>query len=262
VPFIAGRAIRWRIFGQGEPLVLVHGGHGSWLHWVHNIDALARHHRLLVPDLPGFGDSDDLPEGAGMAELVTAFITSLDTLLGGREPVGLAGFSFGAVASVLAAMRRGAISRLALLGCARTGSPARPRGALVKWRKADSAEQKAAFRHNLLAHMLYSDANADALAEDTYSRAIRMTRFRHRGTTGNAKVAEMLAPFTEPVLLMWGEHDVTATPEIAKVGLLDGRPNRHYRLIPDGGHWIQFERADAVNAELERWFGGNPAAAD
>jgi 2-hydroxy-6-oxonona-2,4-dienedioate hydrolase len=54
---------------------------------------------------------------------------------------------------------------------------------------------------------------------------------------------------------MWGEHDVTATPEIAKVGLLDGRPHRHYRLIPDGGHWIQFERADAVNAELLRWFG-------
>ncbi|MGZ5261422.1 MAG: alpha/beta fold hydrolase, partial [Burkholderiales bacterium] len=55
---------------------------------------------------------------------------------------------------------------------------------------------------------------------------------------------------------IWGEHDVTATPELAKQTLVHGKPDRHYRLLPGGGHWIQFERADAVNTELARWFDG------
>ena len=66
VPFSDGRAMHWRIFGQGNPLVLLHGGHGSWLHWIRNIDALSRDHMLFVPDLPGFGDSDDPPAEASM----------------------------------------------------------------------------------------------------------------------------------------------------------------------------------------------------
>jgi 2-hydroxy-6-oxonona-2,4-dienedioate hydrolase len=262
IPFDTGRAMRWRVFGKGEPLVLIHGGHGSWLHWVRNIEALAADHRVLVPDLPGFGDSDDLAPGSGMQALVEAFITSLDALLGGRRAIGLAAFSFGAAAAARIAVQRGAVRRLALLGAARTRTPHRPRAALIRWRKADRAEQDAAFRHNLLAHMLYDARNADALAFEVYVRAIRATRFRHRGTTGSVPLSETLSPYAEPVLLIWGEHDVTATPDLAAESLLRDKPNRHYRLLADGGHWIQFERAAAVNAELLRWFGsddiGNP----
>ena len=31
----------WRGFGSGPPVILLHGGHGSWRHWVNNIEALA-----------------------------------------------------------------------------------------------------------------------------------------------------------------------------------------------------------------------------
>ena len=174
----------------------------------------------------------------------------------------MAAFSFGAAAAARIAIRRGAVRRLALLGAARTGTPHRPRAALIRWRKADPAEQDAAFRHNLLAHMLYDERNADALAFEVYVRSIRATRFRHRGTTGNVPLSETLSVYPQPVLLIWGEHDVTATPNLAAESLLRDKPNRQYRLLADGGHWIQFERADAVNAELVRWFGsdaiGNP----
>ena len=101
VPFAAGRAIHWRIFGRGEPLVLVHGGHGSWLHWIRNVEALARTRRLLVPDLPGFGDSDDPPEGSGLQAIVAAFVASLDALLGPGTATDVAGFSLGGVVAAL-----------------------------------------------------------------------------------------------------------------------------------------------------------------
>ncbi|MFN8953387.1 MAG: alpha/beta fold hydrolase, partial [Burkholderiales bacterium] len=55
----------WHAWGQPtQPaVVLLHGGSGSWTHWVRNIAPLqAAGWRVLVPDLPGFGDSD-LPPG-------------------------------------------------------------------------------------------------------------------------------------------------------------------------------------------------------
>ena len=52
----------WRSWGAGPVLVLFHGGAGSWRHWAHNIDDLSRECRLLVPDLPGLGESAMVPE--------------------------------------------------------------------------------------------------------------------------------------------------------------------------------------------------------
>ena len=54
----------WHRWGEGAPLVLLHGGSGSWTHWLRNIAPLvAAGHQVLAPDLPGFGDSDPPPEG-------------------------------------------------------------------------------------------------------------------------------------------------------------------------------------------------------
>ncbi len=56
VPFNGGHEA-WRGRGSGPPLVLLHGGHGSWAHWARNIDALALHFTVWAPDLPVYGDS-------------------------------------------------------------------------------------------------------------------------------------------------------------------------------------------------------------
>jgi pimeloyl-ACP methyl ester carboxylesterase len=175
-PFCHGRSLHWRIFGRGEPLVLVHGGHGSWLHWIRNIEPLSLRHRLLVPDLPGFGDSDDPPEGSDLQYIVDAFVASLDHLLGARSAIDLAGFSLGGVVSARAALQRGAVRKLALLGSPGTGTPRRTRAEMIRWRQADEAAQNAAFKHNLLAHMIYDEANVDALGFEAYVTAVRRTR--------------------------------------------------------------------------------------
>src|ERR1051325_7613012 len=43
----------WRSWGQGAPLVLLHGGYGSWMHWIRNVPPLSRQFRVIAPDLPG-----------------------------------------------------------------------------------------------------------------------------------------------------------------------------------------------------------------
>src|SRR5262245_48852631 len=36
----------WRVWGEGEPLLLFHGGSGSWTHWIKTIPELSKHYEL------------------------------------------------------------------------------------------------------------------------------------------------------------------------------------------------------------------------
>jgi pimeloyl-ACP methyl ester carboxylesterase len=54
---IAGSDAHWLACGQGDPVVLVHGLGNSSLVWRRVIAGLARNHRVIAPDLPGFGHS-------------------------------------------------------------------------------------------------------------------------------------------------------------------------------------------------------------
>ena len=50
----SGGKMVWRVWGEGgAPLVLLHGGSGSWMHWIRNVEDLSRDFMVLVPDLPG-----------------------------------------------------------------------------------------------------------------------------------------------------------------------------------------------------------------
>jgi pimeloyl-ACP methyl ester carboxylesterase len=54
---VVGTEVNYVEMGSGEPAILVHGLGGSWQNWLDNIPHLARHHRVIALDLPGFGDS-------------------------------------------------------------------------------------------------------------------------------------------------------------------------------------------------------------
>jgi pimeloyl-ACP methyl ester carboxylesterase len=47
--------------GAGEPMVLLHGGGGSWRHWSPVLPALAQEFEVIALDLPGFGESPSPP---------------------------------------------------------------------------------------------------------------------------------------------------------------------------------------------------------
>ncbi len=85
----------WRVWGAGEPLMLLHGGSGSWTHWIRNIPELARHFELWVPDIPGLGDSAMPPEPRTPAHIAEIVCAGLDELLPPDRKLHLAGFSFG-----------------------------------------------------------------------------------------------------------------------------------------------------------------------
>ena len=78
---IDGRDVLYYTAGQGEPLVVIHGGGGDARTWWLNIAELAEKYTVYAPDLPGFGGSQPLDGDYYIPELVDfvdRFAKSLD----------------------------------------------------------------------------------------------------------------------------------------------------------------------------------------
>ena len=92
-------AMVWRCWGGGPPLVLLHGGYGSWMHWIRNVLPLSRQFRVIAPDLPGHGQ-EFIPLARSCAgwENVQAqqvWLGSFDEMFVGAEPRPLCAFLSG-----------------------------------------------------------------------------------------------------------------------------------------------------------------------
>lgn len=252
-----GKRMAWRRFGSGPPLVLIHGGHGSWLHWIRNVEALSAAHTLLVPDLPGYGDSDPI-ESSGIEEIVEAVVRSLDELAGAAKDVDLCGFSFGGLVASRVAAARGHTGKLAVIGSAGHGLKSRYTLEMRNWRLAREPDALwSALRNNLAALMIHDPRDIDALAMEVHRACCTATRFRSKTISRAALLAPILEGVDAPVLLVWGEHDVTTQPEAAARSIADRRAGIEWRIVPGAGHWAQYERPDEVNRLLLDWLKGD-----
>jgi pimeloyl-ACP methyl ester carboxylesterase len=243
-----GQQVVWRAFGSGPDLVLLHGGHGSWLHWIRNIPVLARHFKVWAANMPGYGDSDAGDAAVGMSSLVERVAADI-AMLTDRRTVSIAGFSFGGlVAATLAAARPDGFDRVVLVGSGGHGGARREKGELRKWRDLpDEASTNAALRYNLGIHMLSSEDVVDDLALEVHLRSCRATRFRSRDIAREDRLSRALDGFTRPTLLIWGAEDATADPVPLLEQLTAGHPERIARLVDGAGHWAQYQSSDQVN---------------
>src|SRR5690625_1801055 len=93
-----GGKLIWHTWGKGTPIVLFHGGHGSWTHWLRNVQSLAKDHQVWAVDLPGFGDSDRFADAEDADTVWPAVNDALRTLVApDNHPAHLVGFSFGSM---------------------------------------------------------------------------------------------------------------------------------------------------------------------
>ena len=253
--------LSWHRFGDGPPLLMLHGGHGSWQHWLRNIEALGRVRTLWIPDMPGYGGSSR-PLQPTLDSLVNSLLDGLSRHIPAHEPIDLLGFSFGGLVAAHLAVQRGHVQRLALIGPAGHGTERRPRGELTSWREADRQGDEAAvrtiMRHNLLMHMLHDEASVDETALQVHTDACRACRFHSRPISRAGRLQAALDRFQRPTLLLWGEHDVTAVPEQLLPRLLEGHPHRQGGIVAGAGHWAQYEAATQVNERLRAFL---PSAA-
>lgn len=250
----AGRMV-WRSWGEGAPLVLLHGDFGSWAHWVRNIPALAQHARVIAADMPGYGESDLPPEPWSPASVAHILAEGLDEILGAGAPFSLAGFSFGGIiAGHLAALAGARVRQLFLFGPGGLGIPPGPLPPLRRVeRRADAAAVAAAHRHNLAAVMIADPAKVDDLAVWTQVENVRRARLRAGDIPASSVLAEVLPQVSARVFGIWGERDAFAQPRVAaRAEVLRQRCGGEvtFRTIPGAGHWTPYEAAGAVNGIL------------
>jgi len=244
----------WRVWGSGEPLLLFHGGSGSWTHWIRNIPELSRVYQLWAPDLPGLGQSAMPPEPLVPASIADVIVAGLEQLLPGPGKLRLAGFSFGGhIAGLTAARMRERISDLTLVGVAALGLHAEPREPFAKRRSGMSeVEIAAVFRQNLRVLMFANPDNIDALAIHLQAENIKRARFRSRPFATSDGLAKALADVTASLKTIWGTRDIIARASLAtRLEILRRHhPELEVRLIEGAGHWVAYEAATRFNAAL------------
>jgi len=242
----------WRSWGRGPALVLLHGGTGSWQHWVRTVPAFSRDYHVLAPDLPGLGESADPPAPPDVAAIGAIVAAGIERLLGPAASYDLVGFSFGASLGGHVAALHGARARsLTLVGA---GGLVRPRTPMVleRVRGKTGAALEQAHRTNLERIMIADPLRIDALALAIQDWNTRRARLDSPALVASRPLAASLPRVRARVGAIWGERDQLAYYTLAdRVAALRAlRPEAEVRIIPVAGHWAAYEFAGAFNATL------------
>jgi 2-hydroxymuconate-semialdehyde hydrolase len=241
--------------GEGPAVLLIHGsgpGVSAWANWRVTIPALARTHRVIAPDVPGFGYTER-PDGVryGLESWVAHACSFLDAL--GIPAADIVGNSFGGgLALALAIRHPERVRRLVLMGSAGFNFPV-TEGLELGWGYTPSL-------HNMrrLMEVFCFDQGlvTDALVDMRYRASIRAgvqeayaTMFpapRQRGIESLAAPVDQLRALPHEVMLIHGRED-RIIPLQSSLELLSLIPPARLHVFGQCGHWTQIEKADEFN---------------
>jgi pimeloyl-ACP methyl ester carboxylesterase len=248
----------WHIWGEGgskkPPLVLFHGGSGSWTHWVRNVIHLAKQREVWAMDLPGFGDSS-LPPNVRDADDLAPYVARILAATFGARAVDVVGFSFGGLtAGLVAAHNPEVIRRLFLVGVPGLGlmREALPmRGMLPEM---SNLQRAAVHRHNLRVMMVSDEAQIDeALIELQEANVVR-DNMRRRKIARTDVLLQVQHQWQCPVHGLWGDKDALYHSNLQRIPEVLTRLNS-FHLIANAGHWVAYEQPEAFHLVLDQLLG-------
>lgn len=247
--------------GAGDDVfVLLHGsgpGVSAWSNFGNNLPVFAEHFRVLMPDLPGFGQST-LPPLDRVYSVVAAeaVLRLLDEL--GIERAHFLGNSMGGtVAAELALMAPDRVGRLVLMGpgglAVNLFGPSVSEGALRMHEFLAEPSREA--MHRWISSMVYDQAivtdelidrrmtNALVPGQVEASVAIFATFYDPELTAQRSPLWARSQQLKHPTLITWGRDDRMIPYDFAHFSVRQ-LPDAELHTFARCGHWAQVERKD------------------
>jgi len=242
--------------GEGPPVLLLHGsgpGVSAWANWRLPMPFLTARHRVIAPDLAGFGYSE-IPDGweFGTRTWLRQVVDLLDAL--GIERTAVVGNSFGgSMALALAIHHPERVERMVLMGS--VGVPFEITGGLdAVWGYEPSLETMGHLIRDVFAYdsslasedlvRLRYEASLRPGAQESFSRMFPAPRQRWVDAMAHDEADIRAVPHR--TLLVHGRDDLVI-PLSTTLTLLDWIEDSQAHIFGRCGHWTQIEHTEAFS---------------
>jgi pimeloyl-ACP methyl ester carboxylesterase len=229
-------------YGQGNPLVLLHGGLVDARFFEANLPALAGHFRVYTPERRGHGHTPDV-EGPITYQLMTDdTIAFLEAVVG--QPADLVGHSDGAFVAMLVAIQRPElVKRLVMI----SGG----------FNKSGEAVPDAEWNVEQIAEFLgpaYGEVSPDGI---DHFKMVATKVGEMAAVEPNLQASE-LAKVTQRSLVMFSDDDLVTLTHA--VEMYDVLPNAELAIVPGTSHFLTQEKPELVNKLVVDFLTKEPVA--
>jgi 2-hydroxy-6-oxonona-2,4-dienedioate hydrolase len=252
-PHAWGEAV-WHVW-RAQPglprLLLLHGGSGSWTHWVRNVLHLSQRHEVWALDIPGLGDSA-LPPHCKDADDLVPYVSEILQARFADEALPVVGFSFGGMlAGLIAAQMSKRFAKMVMVGVPGLGLFGKELPMRGMQADMTEAQQRDVHRYNLRVMMLADEASVSEDLIDLQQANVARDRLRRRRIARTDVLARAQEAWQCEVHGIWGERDALYAGTLAQVPQVLHRL-QSFQTVSNAGHWVQYEAPEAFHACVDK----------
>jgi pimeloyl-ACP methyl ester carboxylesterase len=220
--------------GDGEPLVLFHGGLTPNETWGGQLPAFAERFRVIAPERRGHGRTPDVEGPLTYDDMATDTIGFLEARVNG--PAHLVGWSDGGIIGLLIAIARPDLLRKLVV----IGTNFNMSGAVAEMKQAAEAmtpdsPEIAMFRE------LYEAASPDGPEH----WPVMFLKYMEMAMTGKDIPLEELSRIEAPTLVLAGDDDMITLEHT--IALFRAIPNSELAVVPGTSHTVLMEKPELIN---------------
>jgi pimeloyl-ACP methyl ester carboxylesterase len=253
---VNGMKIAYREAGEGENLVLLHGGLSDSRYWERELDSFSDNFHVIVWDAPGCGQSDDPEEGFTLVDFADTLAGMLKKL--NIETCHVAGISFGGgLAIQFYDLHPNMVKTLCLISAYAGWAGSLPQEEVERriedGRIISNMDPDAVF-DKWMPTLFY----AEEMPEIKEKLRSIMADFHPKGSIvmleafAQADLTGVLKDINVPTKLLYGEEDVRSPVEVA-TEIHNQIPDSKLVILPNVGHVVNLEAPEVFDEQFRQF---------